>query len=454
MKLRWVLLVVLGMALLGGGWYWFAAGPAPAGFRTALVQRGDLVATISATGTIEPEEVVDIGAQVAGMVKEFGRDPRDSSRAIDYGSEVEVDTVLAQIDDALFQARVAKGQAQVGEAEAQIAQADADIARGQADLLQTQAKFRQADREWERARKLGTSNAISATDSDTMRANFETAQANVTVSEAAIKQYQAARVRAEKTLAAAKADLSEAVRNLSYTTIRSPVKGVIVDRRVNVGQTVLASLNAPSLFLIAKDLKRMQVWASVNEADIGQIHSSQPVRFTVDAFPNEVFRGEVSQIRLNAAMTQNVVTYTVVVVTDNSNGRLLPYLTANVQFELGRRSNVLLAPNAALRWRPQPALIAPDARAAYATAQKRGAARIEAKGDKVQGERGVLWVADGSFVRPVDVTMGLSDGLLTEIVQGNVPEGLAVVLGEARRESSQGTSNPFTPKMFGGGKSQ
>ena len=141
--------------------------------------------------------------------------------------------------------------------------------------------------------------------------------------------------------------------NLGYTTIKSPVRGVIIDRRVNIGQTVVASLNAPSLFLIAKDLRRMQVWASVNEADIGHIRLDMPVRFTVDAYAGETFHGKVTQIRMNATMTQNVVTYTVVVTTDNSNGKLLPYLTANVQFEMDQRSDVLLVPNAALRWKPQ-----------------------------------------------------------------------------------------------------
>src|SRR5207253_327322 len=136
----------------------------------------------------------------------------------------------------------------------------------------------------------------------------------------------------------------------------------IVDRRVNVGQTVVASLNAPSLFLIAKDLTRLQIWTSVNEADIGQIHPGQPVSFTVDAHPSEKFRGMVSQIRLNATMTQNVVTYTVVVDCDNASGKLLPYLTANVQFEVSNRPNVLEVPNAALRWRPRPEQVTPEAR--------------------------------------------------------------------------------------------
>ena len=153
---------------------------------------------------------------------------------------------------------------------------------------------------------------------------------------------------------------------------------------------MVASLNAPSLFLIAKDLRRMQVWASVNEADIGQIHVDMPVNFTVDAFPGETFRGKVTQIRMNATMTQNVVTYTVVVTTDNSSGKLLPYLTANVQFEVDHRSGVLLVPNAALRWKPQTSQIDPAARKAAASSA--GPAGGE--------DRGRLWVAAGGRLRP------------------------------------------------------
>ena len=171
---------------------------------------------------------------------------------------------------------------------------------------------------------------MTQADYDTSQADLETKKPALAAAEAAVEQ--------------AKANLETAQTNVNYCTITSPVKGVIVDRRVNMGQTVVSSLSAPSLFLIARDLTRMQLWASVNEADIGQIHPGQPVQFTVDAFANTTFRGEVSQIRLNANMTQNVVTYTVVVTTDNTSGRLLPYMTANVKFEVAKRNKVLLVP--------------------------------------------------------------------------------------------------------------
>ena len=319
-------------------------------FTTATVTRGDLTAAISATGTVEPEDVIDVGAQVAGRIVFFGKDK--NGKEIDYGSEVEDGTVLAQIDDALYAADAA--------------QARAAAVRAEADLGQLQAKLFQAKRDWERAQKLGPSDALSQSDYDAAKSAFDVAQANVAVGRAAIGQAQATLQRAEQ--------------NLSYCTIKSPVKGVIIDRRVNIGQTVVSSLNAPSLFLLALDLKRMQVWVSVNEADIGSIHTGQPVSFTVDTYPGQVFRGEVGKIRLNATMTQNVVTYTIEVITDNSDGKLLPYLTANVQFELSRSTGVLLVPNAALRWFPQPAQVDAKFKDIVEGAAAHGTRRRAAKG--------------------------------------------------------------------------
>ena len=250
-----------------------------------------------------------------------------------------------------------------------------------------------------------------------------------------------------------KASVETARINLGYCTIKSPVRGTIIDRRVNIGQTVVASLNAPSLFLIAKDLTKMQVWASVNEADIGHIRVDMPVRFTVDAYPGQTFRGKVTQIRMNATMTQNVVTYTVVVTTDNSSGKLLPYLTANVQFEMDQRADVLLVPNAALRWKPQASQIDPVV----------SKTAISAESANTQ-DRGCLWVeANGRLVRPLEVVVGVSDGTMTEIGGSGVKEGMQVILGEEGQGDTEGqdneaaadgdkTSNPFLPKPPKGSK--
>jgi HlyD family secretion protein len=426
------------VALLSIG-YLTRGSHSPSGFRTVPVKRGDLQATISATGTVEPEEVVDIGAQVAGRIVSFGKDK--NGEEVDYGSVVEAATVLALIDDSLY-------AADVGTAKAQLGQNKAAVQNAEANLLQLKAKLFQAQRDWDRAQKLGPSDALSQADFDAAQSAFEVAKANVEVGKAAI-------VQAKSAVEQAQAQLQRAQKNLSYCTIVSPVKGVIVDRRVNIGQTVVSSLNAPSLFLLAKDLKRLQVWVSVNEADIGRIKPGQPVTFTVDAYPGEVFSGEVGKVRLNATMTQNVVTYTVEIITDNSSGKLLPYLTANVNFIVGEAKNVLLVPNAALRWTPQVDQVVAEFRGTPLKKTKKSKApslvKPEAKASQEQQARGVVYVPQGTLVRPVYVDLGLSDGSLTEVSSPELKEGTSLVVGELGSQPAGQPSpggSPFTPQIF------
>jgi HlyD family secretion protein len=344
-------------------------------------------------------------------------------------------TLLAEIDPKIYQAQVDQQEANVKNATANVGVAD--------------AKFVQADRDWTRAQQLAAARgAITDSDYDMYKANYDTTKATQAV------------VKAQ--LAQAKANLDQAKINLAYTKIYSPVNGVIVDRRVNVGQTVVASLSTPSLFLIAKDISRMQIWASVNEADIGQIKEGQPASFTVDAFPNETFHGTVQQVRLNATMTQQVVTYTVVVAFDNSKQKLRPYMTANLLFLVDQRHEALLVPNSALRWQPSPGQIAPDVRKRYMQSLQAKAQGITQPGeDKDSSHRGTVWALDGASVRPVKVKIGLSDGVNTEItavmpgeLSGELKEGTAIVTGTQSKSSGDNTSDPFTPKMFGGGKKQ
>jgi HlyD family secretion protein len=434
---RWLLIfIALILVVCGAGagiWYWQRL-PKPANFRATTIQRGDLQLTISATGTVEPEEVVDVGAQVAGQIKSLGADPRDASKTVDYTTPVDETTILARIDDTLYKSDVDQAQAALNVAQA-------SVRRAEADLGQLKAKLDQAESDWRRAQERGKS--LSEQEFDLYKANYYSAVSALDVGKASVDQAKSSVTQAQTTL-------DKARKNLGYCTIRSPVKGVIIDRRVNVGQTVVSSLNAPSLFLIAKDLTRMEVWVSVNEADIGQIRVGQPVSFTVDAYPNEVFRGEVGKIRLNATMTQNVVTYTVEVNTDNSSGKLLPYLTANLQFEIGERRNVLMVPNAALRWKPQPRQVAPEFRAEFGERSRKPAAQT-AGGRKDAADRGTLWVKDGEFVRPLKVHVGWSDGVMTQVEGENVSEGLEVVTGEIRQNGGGSTSNPFTPRLFNSG---
>lgn len=403
-------------------------------FFTAPVKRGDLVSTISATGTLEPQQAVDVGAQVAGIIVAFGKDKR--GKDISWGSEVEPGTVLARIDDSLYAAAVAT-------AKAQLSQGQANLLASQANVLQQKANLVYATQNWDRAQTLGpSSEALAKSTYDQYQASYEVAKANLAAAEAAVEVAKAA-VEAEK------AALLTAQTNLNYCTIKSPVKGVVIDRRVNIGQTVVSSLSAPSLFLISSDLRHtLQAWISVNEADVGNLSSGSPVTFTVDAIPNRVFHGRVGQVRFNATMTQNVVTYTVEVDVDNSDGTLIPYLTANAQFEIGRRKGVLLVPNATLLWSPQPEQIAPDLRQKSRTPPS----RLE-HGPGETHVSATVWTLDGKFVRPIPVNVGLTDGAFTEVEGKGLTEGLLVITGESIRgaEAAQTPEqNPFAPQVFRG----
>jgi len=442
-----LLVVLLLIGLGAGGYYYYAnhvrAEQAP-NFRIAEVERGDLLITISANGTLEPEELVDVGAQVMGRIEEFGMDPRAATdpafkdKRIDYRTDVEEGTVLARIDNSLYLAAR-------NEAKAAVDRADADLVQLEAKLALTDAEFKRAERL--RNVKLTslsgggsspgngqpptptTIKGISDADYILAKANFEVAEANLKVGKAAVEQQRAMLASAEK--------------NLEYTVIKSPVKGTIIDRRVNVGQTVVSSLNAPSLFLIAKDLRRLEVWTNVNEADIGQLKVGMPVHFSVDAFPGEKFIGQVSKIRLNAQMTSQVVIYIVEVTTNNDDLKLLPYLSADVKFEVDHRKDVLLVPNSALRYRPRPELIAAqpaDASVPAATTKPASSA------DDGATDRRTVWVKDGNKVRPVEVEVVVTDGTLSEIAGGGLEEGTEIVESEDLPQAtpSEGT-NPFMP---------
>jgi HlyD family secretion protein len=446
---RFLISIASALVLAGlvayGAWSYVQRSAAPANeFQMTQVKLGDVVSKINSTGTLEPEEVIDVGAQVAGQILSFGKDAR--GKPVDYGSFVKEGTVLAQIDSSLYISDVAQAQAA-------LAQAQANVQRAEADLGQMQAKLEQADHDWKRAQELGPSDALAQSSYDAYKAAYETAKANLAVGEAVVVQDKGAVVQAQ-------AALDRAQRNLSYCTIVSPVDGVIIDRRVNIGQTVVSSLNAPSLFLIAKDLRRMQVWVSVNEADIGSIHAGQPVTFTVDALPGQTFYGKVAKIRLNATMTQNVVTYTVEVRADNSSGKLLPYLTANVQFEVARRTNVLTVANAALRWSPRPEQIAPEFQDNLRTnsGQRGGSAGARTSAGSATAtpaaRPGLLWLKAENGLQPLRGHTGLSDGNLTEVQGDGLKEGLEVVTGATQRGAPppEANANPFTPQINRGGQ--
>lgn len=445
--LVWLIVVT---ALGGGGVYgyrWYAqrSAPAAAAYRYGTVTRQNVVSTISASGTLVPEDVVDVGAQVNGMIATFGLDT--DGKQVDYRSTVKATQTLATIDDAIY-------RAQVSSDEAALIQAKAAVKVAEATREQAAAKLDQARRDWARAQKLGESQALSQADYDASKANFDASTAALAVAEAQIGQ-------AHAQVAIAEAALQRSRRNLFYCTITSPVDGVIIDRRVEIGQTVVSSLNAPSLFLIAKDLAKMLVLVQVNEADIGHVKPGDKVTFTADAFPGQRFRGEVRKVRLNATMTQNVVTYTVEIVTSNADLVLLPYLTANVRFVIDQREQVLAVPNAALRWSPPGD--GADARGgggAGGGGASGGVAAARSGGTTTSGGRGQakpssrVWVMRDNGPAPINVVAGLSDGNVTEITTDEIHEGDKIIIGQvvaASAGAATPTTNPFAPQPFRGG---
>jgi HlyD family secretion protein len=282
-----------------------AEQPAP----LAKTKHHDSPGTLTVTGTVKPEEVVEVGAQVNGMIVSVGLDQTDRGRLLDQGSVVRKGEVLAQIDPTIYKA--------------QVDYAEASLSKAKTDLEQLITRCGQLKQDWLRAQSLLPQKAIANTDYDAAAANCKVAADTVGSGRASVQQCEAS--------------LQVAKTYLSYTIITSPIDGVILDRRVNVGQIVCATFNVPGLFVVAKDLRRTQVWASVDEADIGHIHPGQPVQFTVDAYPGEVFDGKVSRIRLNPVVAQDHSTYTVVVATDNSRG-MLPYLTAKLRFDIPKEA--------------------------------------------------------------------------------------------------------------------
>jgi len=440
-----ILVVVLGIAGGAAAYFWGGTTKVVHNYRTDTVQRGDVIATIGATGTLEPEQVIDIGAQVNGTIQSFGTDM--NGHQVDYNSPIAAGAVLAKIDDVTYAADVL-------EAKASLAQANAGVLKANADLATANAKLYQAQRDWERAEKIGTGDALAQTTYDNYRSTYEQSVAAVGVAQAAVEQ-------AKATVDQAESAVKRAQRNLDYCTISSPVGGTIIQRRVNIGQTIVSVQSTSSMFLLAKDLSKMQIWVAVNEADIGDIKAGTPVTFTVDALKGAQFKGVVNKVRLDASMTQNVVTYTVEVHTDNPDGKLLPYLTANVQFEISRHEGVLTVPNAALRWSPAQDQITPSAR------KDEGGANFGPPGEGQTGEikpttapahdplnrPAKLWVKDGEFLKPIPVRAGATDGVVTEVRGDDIKDGMEIVTGEiiGGGDNSTAGANPFLPQFRRGG---
>src|SRR5262245_12769848 len=323
----------------------------------AKVERGTIRITVNSNGTLEALRTVQVGSQISGQI---------SALHADYNSVVRQGQLLAEIDPRTFQSQVLTEQAQTAGAEARMQSAQADLANQEGYLIQVEAslKVAQVDNENaalldERSKGLKQKGLVSANDDDVARTNAESAAAKVEQAQAAVRQAQAqiksrqASIEQVKSdIVSAKAQLERAQINLELTKIYSPVDGVVISRSVDIGQTVAASLSAPTLFLIANDLSHMQVKASVDEADIGKITKEVGVTFTVDAYPSETFMGTIAEVRLEPQTVQNVVTYSVIINVDNPQLKLKPGMTANLTMVVDQHEGVLIVPNTALRFKP------------------------------------------------------------------------------------------------------
>ncbi|HET7340130.1 MAG TPA: efflux RND transporter periplasmic adaptor subunit, partial [Methylomirabilota bacterium] len=443
---RWLFVALAALLALAGagGYRLFFAAPAAPQYRTAALERGPLRAVVSSTGNLNAVIMVLVGSQVSGTIKEL---------SADFNTPVKTGQVIAQIDPALFQAAVSSAsadlqaaqsavrnqQAQVQQARSNIANAEAAAAEGRAQTAKALVAVADARRTLGRQSELLGRGLIAEADRDTAQTAYDAALAQhdsavaharaldeaIDAATAQGSVQEAALDTARQQVKQKEAALAQAQINLDHTTIRSPVDGVVVNRAVDVGQTVAATLQAPTLFTIARDLTKMQVETSVDEADIGRIRPTTPVTFTVDAFPGETFAGEISQIRKAPQVAQNVVTYTVVVAVANPSAKLLPGMTANVKFVTAERGDALKVPNTALRFRP------PDAPAP--TSERSGTARER------QRTSGTVWIlGDDGRPQPVAVTLGITDGVSTEVTGGDLAAGRQVLVGLA----SDGAATP------------
>ncbi len=363
-------------------------------YRTEAVTRGSIQQTVTATGTMNAVTTVLVGTQVSGTIKIL---------FVDFNSHVKKGQVIAQIDPSTF--------------ESQVQQAQANLLVAQANLDKADAAMLDAKRTFERNRELFSKNLIPRSDLDTSETNYGASKAQVSGAKASIEQ--------------AKATLNYAKQNLAYTKIISPVDGIVISRNVDVGQTVAASFQTPTLFTIAQDLTKMQIDTNVAESDIGVAKIGQDVEFTVDAYPDTTFKGKVWQIRKAPITVQNVVTYDVVVQVNNKDFMLMPGMTANVSIIIMIKQDVLRITNAALRFRMTERPAGSQPRGGGGAAEKKGPA---------------IWVLEDNKPKRVSITPGISDGTYTEIETGDLKEGQQVVVESLKKGKTP--SGPAGPRMF------
>jgi HlyD family secretion protein len=424
-----------------------SAGPQ---YITASVRRGDVTAVVQATGTINPLTTVPVGSYVSGTVKYI---------FADFNSRVGAGQVLAQLDPAIYEAQViqargnlANAQANVRNLEASVVAMEAAIQMNQANLARLQAAAAYARTNAARVADLSKQGILAEDQNDMVQSTLAQADAQVRSAQAQLNQSRAQlnQIKAQLQQARAQVEvqtgvLMQAETNLQYTTIVSPIDGTVVARNITVGQSVAASLQAPNVFTIAQDLKRMQVYAKTDESDTGQIKIGTDVTFQVDAFPTEVFHGRVSAIRLNAYTVQNVVTYDTVIDFENAAEKLLPGETAYVTIPTGQASDTLKIPSATLRYTPE--LSRPELQALYTRYNIPTAATTSHMG----GWQVVWKLGSGKQPEPVAVKVGITDYSFTQLREGKLKEGDVLVTGQTETRAAGQTQgqSPVAPR-FGG----
>jgi HlyD family secretion protein len=415
MNKKLITLTVAAVAAATSGYvlYRRAHSEAAPAYRLAAIERGNLESTVAATGSLGAVRTVQVGTQVSGQI---------SAIYVDFNSKVKKGQLIARIDPTLQQQAVADAQA--------------GVERAQATLAQTKA-------EYDRNKLLHDQKIVTDPEFNTAQLNYQLAKANATSAQIA---------------------LDKARQNLSYTSIYAPIDGIVVERDMDVGQTVAASLSAPQLFVIAKDLSQMQILATVDESDIGQIKTDQPVSFTVQAYPGRTFTGTVSQVRINSTTVNNVVNYTAVVAVANPDGKLLPGMTATVKFLIGSANDALSVPNAALRFKPA---IAGNATGSASTGARLRVRNVSAAGTpKARADSAavavrdstvsMLWYLDSAkTLKPVRVHTGLSDGSRTQVTGNGIKEGMQIIVGASTGTATApaaSAKNPLQPQTQSTGR--
>jgi HlyD family secretion protein len=423
MKLKRRLLIAgVLLSVAGAGFTYWRIGSTPKEppFLTVPVSKGNVRQVVSSTGTLQAVTTVLVGSQVSGTIAKL---------SADFNTKVTTGQVVAVLDQSKFKAKLEETRA--------------NVLSAQANLAKAKVALEDAERTLKRTKELQGRELVAQSELDAAQTAYDAARSQVNVTQAQVNQAQAS--------------MNQASIDLDYTVIRSPVDGIVISRSVDVGQTVAASLQAPTLFTIANDLTKMEVHTNVDEADVGNIHEGQDVSFTVDAHPNRRFRGNVHQVRNAPQIIQNVVTYDAVVRINNKELLLKPGMTANVQFLVSEKEDVLTIPNMALRFRPpeeknetQELLRQEQSRTAAPRVGARRTSRTGGAGSSA-ATRGrsvkVYLLRDGS-PQPLEVQVGITDGSRTEVIAGELKENDPVIIGmssSATSQSSAAPANPFQP---------